>query len=86
MWRLPWTSNEAQVACSYASVGALPDPLIERANVSTKYILGALALLFVGAALLRLSKEAWRLTPASRTWLTVGGIFAAVSTWLWLQR
>jgi hypothetical protein len=52
--------------------------------VAAKYILALLSLVFLGAALLRVSKDAFRVTPASRTWLIVGAIFAAVSAWLWL--
>lgn len=54
-------------------------------NVAAKTILALLSLLFLGAAMLRLSNDGFRITPASRTWLIVGAIFAAVSTWLWLR-
>ena len=53
--------------------------------MAAKTILGLLSLLFLGATLLRLSKDGFRVTPASRTWLIVGAIFAAVSAWLWLR-
>jgi hypothetical protein len=53
--------------------------------VAAKYILGALSLVFLGAALLRLSSDGFRVTPASRTWLIVGAVFAAVAGWLWLH-
>ena len=54
-------------------------------NVAAKTILALLSLLFLGATMLRLSKDGFRITPASRTWLIVGAIFATVSTWLWLR-
>ena len=51
--------------------------------MAAKYILALLAVVFLAAALLRLSREGFRLRPASRTWLTVAVIFGAVSGWLW---
>ena len=43
----------------------------------TRYILSALAILFLALGAAR----GWR-HPQGRTWLTVGAIFAAVSLWL----
>ena len=48
-----------------------------------KYILPALAVAFLAAALWRLARDGFKLGPASRTWLLVALIFAAVSAWLW---
>ena len=46
-------------------------------------ILAALAGVFLAAALWRLARDGFKLTPSSRTWLLVALIFAAVSGWLW---
>jgi lipopolysaccharide export LptBFGC system permease protein LptF len=49
--------------------------------MTTKYILSILAVFFLllgGARLLRDGA----LRPAAKSWLLVGGIFAAVSAWL----
>lgn len=51
--------------------------------MAAKYILPMLAAVFLVAALWRLSREGFKLGPASRTWLTVALIFSAVSGWLW---
>jgi len=51
--------------------------------MATKYILPALAAVFLMAALWRLSREGFKLQPASRTWLIVAVVFGAVSGWLW---
>ena len=51
--------------------------------MSAKYILSALAVIFLLAAFWRLMREGFRLAPASRAWLLVGLIFGAVSGWLW---
>lgn len=45
-------------------------------------ILAILSLVFFAAALLRLRRDAWRIGPASRTWLIVGAVFAVVAAWL----
>jgi len=48
-----------------------------------KYILSALAVVFLLAALLRLARDGFRFSITSRTWLLVALIFGAVSGWLW---
>ena len=45
-------------------------------------IYAALAVVFLALALRRVAADGWRIGPASRTWLLVGSIFAAVSVWL----
>jgi hypothetical protein len=47
-----------------------------------KYILAALAIAFLSAAVLRIAKNGGRLVPASKTWLIIAVIFGAVSLWL----
>ena len=47
--------------------------------MAAKYILGALALVFLIAGTVR------RGTIQARTWFLVGAIFAVVSTWLFLS-
>lgn len=51
--------------------------------MAAKYILCVLAVVFLVAALWRLARDGFKLVPASRTWLMVALIFAAVSAWLW---
>jgi hypothetical protein len=48
-----------------------------------RYILPTVAALFLVAALWRMARDGFKLTPASRTWLLVALIFGAVSGWLW---
>lgn len=50
-----------------------------------RYILGAGAIIFLMAALLRLSRGGGIRHPQTRTWLLVSVIFAAVSAWLFWQ-
>jgi hypothetical protein len=50
--------------------------------VAAKYILAALAVLFLGMAVIRLVRNGGRSHPQSRTWLLIGVIFAVVSAWL----
>ena len=50
-----------------------------------KYILGALALLFLGLAVVRIASGGTKTHPQTRTWLLIGVIFAAVSLYLFLQ-
>jgi len=38
---------------------------------------------FLAAGIIRVIREKGKLGPASRTWLLVAVIFAAVSGWLW---
>jgi hypothetical protein len=49
--------------------------------VAAKYILAALSLLFIGLAVMRLPTRGAG-HPQVRTWLLLGGIFGAVSAWL----
>jgi hypothetical protein len=53
--------------------------------MAARYILMALAIVFVAAAVVRLQHDRGRFTPASKTWALVGIIFALVSIWLWLR-
>jgi len=52
--------------------------------MAAKYILGALAVAFLIAAMMRLSRGGGVFHPQTRTWLLVSLIFAAVSAWLFL--
>ncbi|MEJ8857877.1 hypothetical protein WKW79_25130 [Variovorax robiniae] len=51
--------------------------------MAAKFLLPALAAVFLIAALWRISREGFKLGPASRTWLLIALIFGAVSAWLW---
>lgn len=53
--------------------------------MATKYILAAVAIVFLAFALARIRRNAGRIDPAAKTWLIITGIFAAVSTWLFLS-
>ena len=53
--------------------------------MAAKYILALLSVAFLVAGALRLSRDAGKLHPQSRTWLLVGGIFAVVSSWLFAR-
>jgi hypothetical protein len=50
----------------------------------SKAIFGILAIGFLIAAVLRIYRDRTQVTPASRTWLTIGIIFALVSGYLWM--
>jgi len=52
--------------------------------MAAKYILAALSLVFLVLSALRIVRDGARITPASRTWLTIGIIFALVSGYLWM--
>gem|GEM_PF-620499 len=52
--------------------------------VIAKYILTALAVLFLAAALLRRARDGGRIGPAARTWLIIAVFFGTVSAWLWV--
>jgi hypothetical protein len=55
--------------------------------VAAKYILAVLAVVFLAAALLRLSRGGGVVShPQTKTWLLISAIFAAVSAWLFSQR
>jgi hypothetical protein len=51
--------------------------------MDAKYILPLLAVAFLVLALWRLSRDGFKLGPASRTWLIIAASFGAVSAWLW---
>ena len=51
--------------------------------MAAKYVLAALAVVFLAAALWRLARDGFKLAPSSRTWFLVALIFGAVSGWLW---
>jgi hypothetical protein len=52
--------------------------------VLAKYIFGALSVIFVALALIRMTGGT-EVTPQSRTWLLIGVIFGVVSAYLFLQ-
>ena len=54
--------------------------------MAARYILAAVAVVFLAAALMRLSRGGGFAHPQTRTWLLVAIIFAAVSAWLFSQR
>jgi len=54
--------------------------------MAAKYILTALAVAFLAAALMRRSRAGGNPHPQTRTWLLIAVIFAAVSAWLFSQR
>jgi hypothetical protein len=51
----------------------------------TKYILGALATVFMVLAFIRMASGGAKAQPQARTWLLIGVIFTAVSAWLFYQ-
>jgi len=53
--------------------------------VAARYILVALAAVFLAAAVMRLSRGRGISHPQTKTWLLIGVIFAAVSAWLFSQ-
>ena len=53
--------------------------------MAAKYILAVLAVAFLAAALMRVSRGGGILHPQTKTWLLIGVIFAAVSVWLFSQ-
>jgi hypothetical protein len=50
--------------------------------MTAKYIFAGLALAFLVASALRLARDGGKPHPQSRAWLTIAGIFAVVSAWL----
>lgn len=50
--------------------------------MAARYILGALALVFLVVALWRIRRDGPRPGPVARTWLLIATIFSAVSIWL----
>ena len=53
--------------------------------MAAKYILAVLAVAFLAAALIRVSRGGGISHPQTRTWLLIAVIFAAVSAWLFAQ-
>ena len=51
----------------------------------TKYILGALSIVFLSLALIRIATGGMKAYPQSRTWLIIGAIFGGVSAYLFCQ-
>jgi hypothetical protein len=51
--------------------------------MAAKYILALMAIAFLLASLWRLSREGFKLGPASRTWLMIALLFGVVAAWLW---
>jgi hypothetical protein len=51
-----------------------------------KYILAALAAVFLGAAAVRITRTRGWSHPQARTWLLIGAIFGVVSAWLFYQQ
>lgn len=52
-------------------------------QVKTVWITSAVAVLFLALAVVRIARDG-RIEPAPRVWLLTGGIFGAVSLYLWL--
>jgi len=50
--------------------------------MAAKYILAALAAVFVIAGVVRLVRDGGRTHPQSKTWLLIAAIFGVVSAWL----
>ena len=50
--------------------------------MAAKYILAVLSVAFLVAGALRLARNGGKPHPQSRAWLTIAGIFAVVSAWL----
>ena len=53
--------------------------------MAAKYILAVLAVAFLAAAVMRLSRGGGISHPQTKTWLLIAVIFAAVSAWLFSQ-
>jgi len=54
--------------------------------MAAKYILAALAFVFLGAALRRMLRRGGGVShPQTRTWLLIATIFAVISAWLFLR-
>lgn len=64
-----------------------PAPIgeVEKDAVTTKYILAALSLVFLSLAVARKLRRAPDGGAQARTWLCIGGMFAAVSLWLFVR-
>ncbi len=53
--------------------------------VAAKYILAVLSLAFLLAGVTSVARSGRKAAVQARTWLLIGVIFGAVSTWLWLH-
>ena len=53
--------------------------------MATKYILAALAAVFLILAVSRMARGGGAAHPQSRTWLIIGVMFGVVSAWLFYQ-
>jgi hypothetical protein len=53
--------------------------------MAATYILAGLAVVFLAAALMRLSRGGGISHPQTKTWLLIAVIFTAVSAWLFYQ-
>ncbi len=53
--------------------------------MDAKQILAILAVVFLALGFRRLGQGGGAMTGQARTWLLVGGIFGAVSAWLFLR-
>ena len=51
-----------------------------------KYVLAGFAVVFLAAALIRLSRGGGLQHPQAKVWLLISVIFAAVSAWLFARR
>jgi hypothetical protein len=51
--------------------------------VTAKDILAAFVVVFLIAAMIRLTRDRGTLHPQSRAWLLIAVIFTLVSAWLW---
>ena len=54
--------------------------------MAAKYILGALAIVFLLLAFTRVARDGVHPHPQSRTWLLIGTIFGVVSAYLFYQQ
>ena len=50
--------------------------------MTAKYIFAGLAVAFLVAGAMRLARDGGKRHPQSQAWLTIAGIFALVSAWL----
>lgn len=53
--------------------------------MNAKYIFGGLAVAFLVAGALRLARDGGKRHPQSQAWLTIAGIFGALSAWLFYR-
>jgi hypothetical protein len=51
--------------------------------MAARYILGALAVLFLVLGLGRRSRDGGRVGPAARSWLLIALFFGAAAAWSW---